>query len=236
MAALPPNVCYRCKTNVAIVIKISIRSNSSKVVLFSRDDFTTSRFSVSGPIGESSYVEQVLIDSFGCLDISPPDIFDFLQSNPQITDHFQSPIVEFGTLQSLEYDQSESIFRDLSLGQKLIKAGFLDQSSLDYHLSQYQVNAHKMKFGEYLKINLIAPPALLDFFLDSPKSSDLSFDDMKIGNKLLNIGVISRAQLEEALNFQLTTSKRIGSCMVELGFLSQQQLNFFLDFQLSDLY
>ena len=223
------------KINVVFVIKISIRSNSSKVVLFSRGDSTTSRFSVSGPICESSYVEQVLIDSFGCLDISPSDLFDFLQSNSQISDHFQSPILEYGTLQPLVFNQSESIFRDLSLGQKLIKAGFIDQSLLDYCLSQYQANAHKMKFGEYLKINLIVPPALLDLFLDPPKSKDLSFDDMRIGTKLLNLGIISTAQLEEALNFQLNSSKRIGFCMVELGFLSQQQLDFFLDFQLSDL-
>ena len=93
-----------------------------------------------------------------------------------------------------------------------------------------------MKFGEYLKINLIVSPALLDFFLNSSKIPESSFDDMKIGTKLLNFGIITRVQLEEALKLQLNTSNRIGSCMVELGYLSQQQLDFFLYFQLSDLY
>ena len=148
---------------------------------------------------------------------------------------FDSPQLEVGSLQPSPSDPSQSLFRDLSLGQKLIKAGFLDQSSLDQYLSDYQLYANKMRFGEYLKINLIVPPALLDFFLDTMNTPDSSFDDMKIGNKLLNVGIISTAQLEVALNLQLNTSKRIGHCMVELGFLSQQQLDFFLDFQLSDL-
>ena len=49
---------------------------------------------------------------------------------------------------------------------------------------------------------------------------------MKIGIKLLNFGIITRVQLEEALKLQLNTSKRIGSCMFELGYLSQQKLDF----------
>ena len=150
--------------------------------------------------------------------------------------YFHPPQLELGSLQPSVLNPSESLFCDLTLGQKLIKAGFLDQLSLDQHLSEYQTYAHKMKFGEYLKINLIVPPALLDFFLNSENTSDTSFDDMKIGTKLLNFGIITRVQLEEALKLQLTTSNRIGSCMVELGYLSQQQLDFFLHFQLSDLY
>nr|WP_137006781.1 hypothetical protein [Synechococcus sp. UW106] len=218
------------------VIKISLCSSSSKVVLFTRSDFISTKFSLSGPICESSYVEQVLIDSFGSLVISPPDVFSFLETNHQITKYFDPPQLEVGSLQSARLDRSEPLFRDLSLGQKLIKAGFLDQFSLDQYLSDYQAYANKMKFGEYLKINLIVSPALLDFFLNSSKIPESSFDDMKIGTKLLNFGIITRVQLEEALKLQLNTSNRIGSCMVELGYLSQQQLDFFLYFQLSDLY
>ena len=58
-----------------------------------------------------------------------------------------------------------------------------------------------MRFGEYLKFNLIVPPALLDLFLDSSNALDTSFDDMKIGTKLLNFGIITRVQLEEAQNY-----------------------------------
>ena len=217
------------------MIKISLCSSSSKVVLFTRTDLISTKFSLSGPICESSYVEQVLIDSFGSLAISPHDLFCFLETNHHITKYFEPPQLEVGSLQSSSLDPSESLFRDLSLGQKLIKAGFLDQLSLDHYLSEYQNYAHKMRFGEYLKINLIVPPALLDLFFDSSNTLDTSFDDMKIGTKLLNLGIITRVQLEEALKLQLNTSKRIGSCMVELGYLSQQKLDFFLSFQLSDL-
>ena len=71
----------------------------------------------------------------------------------------------------------------------------------------------------------------MDLFLDSSNTLDASFDDMKIGIKLINFGIITRVQLEEeALKLQLNTSKRIGSCMVELGYLSQQKLDFFLYF------
>jgi len=218
------------------LIKISICSRFSKVVLFTRNDFISTKFSLSGPLCESSYVEQVLIDSFGSLVIPPSDLFSFLQTNHHITTYFESPQLEIGSLEPPLLDLSESLFRDLSLGQKLIKAGFLDQLALDQYLSDYQPYAHKMKFGEYLKINLLVPPALLDFFIDSANTPDSSFDDMKIGTKLLNFGIISRIQLEESLKLQLNTSRRIGSCMVELGFLTQQQLDFFLHFQLSDLY
>ena len=217
------------------MIKISLCTGSSKVVLFTRSDLTTSEFSLSGPLCESSYVEQVLVDSFGSLAIPPSDLFAFLESNVMITDYFDPPNLEVGELHPSLSDQTESIFCQLSLGQKLIKAGFLDQSSLNYHINEYQTCAHKMKFGEYLKINLVVPPALLDFFLDSTISVASSFDDMKIGTKLLNIGIITPSQLQESLKLQLKNSNRIGSCMVELGYLSQQQLEFFLNFQVSDL-
>ena len=213
------------------MIIISISSADCKLILLARGDLANPKFSVSGPLCESAYVEQVLFDNFGSLEIVPTELYEFLLSNTKISSYFPHVKIELGTLQSSFSEPFESNFSDLSLGQKLIKAGFLNQLSLQNHLNEYQQYAHKMKFGEYLKINLVVPPALLDFFL-TPANYDLErFNDMKLGTKLLSVGIINSSQLEKTLDFQSKSSLRIGACLVKLGFLSQSQLDFFLNFQ-----
>ena len=113
---LDPSIISNCSTvffkilarlfyiRLVTVIKISLCSSSSKVVLFTRSDFISTKFSLSGPICESSYVEQVLIDYFGSLVISPPDLFSFLETNHLITKFFDSPQLEVGTLQPSALD------------------------------------------------------------------------------------------------------------------------------------
>lgn len=50
----------------------------------------------------------------------------------------------------------------------------------------------------------------------------------KLGEKLIEAGLITRDQLQKALEYQSKHGKRIGSVLVELGFITEKQLLSFL--------
>ncbi|WP_295579323.1 GspE/PulE family protein [uncultured Oscillibacter sp.] len=54
----------------------------------------------------------------------------------------------------------------------------------------------------------------------------------RLGDLLLNIGLISQEQLEQALSIQRTTKKRLGTVLVDSGFITEQQLIEALELQL----
>ena len=50
----------------------------------------------------------------------------------------------------------------------------------------------------------------------------------RLGEMLLEAGLITREQLERALDHQKNTGKRIGACLIELGFITEEDLADFL--------
>lgn len=55
----------------------------------------------------------------------------------------------------------------------------------------------------------------------------------RLGDLLVEEGIVSEAQLEQALNAQKNTGRRLGDTLISLGFLSETQLLNFLAQQLS---
>ncbi len=57
-----------------------------------------------------------------------------------------------------------------------------------------------------------------------------------LGLKLLNAGIITKAQLEEALQLQKTTARgqRLGQLLIRLGYLTKEQLEVFVEEQIQD--
>ncbi|MGQ9476286.1 MAG: DUF4388 domain-containing protein, partial [Actinomycetota bacterium] len=57
-----------------------------------------------------------------------------------------------------------------------------------------------------------------------------------LGMKLLGAGIITRAQLEEALELQKTTAKgqRLGQLLIRLGYITKEQLEVFVEEQIQD--
>ncbi len=46
----------------------------------------------------------------------------------------------------------------------------------------------------------------------------------RLGDLLVEEGIVSEAQLEQALNAQKNTGRRLGDTLISLGFLSETQL------------
>ncbi len=55
---------------------------------------------------------------------------------------------------------------------------------------------------------------------------------IRVGDLLLQYGIISEEQLKEALQYQKSTGKKIGEVLIELGFASKDNINEVLEFQL----
>jgi len=54
----------------------------------------------------------------------------------------------------------------------------------------------------------------------------------RLGDLLVEVGLISREQLEEALNTQKMTGKRLGEVLISEGFVTQEDIIQVLEFQL----
>ena len=66
-----------------------------------------------------------------------------------------------------------------------------------------------------------------------PPSEKKNFvDRRKLGELLVETGLLTRAKLEEALNSQKGTGRRLGQVLVELEFISEDEMAFALAMQL----
>ena len=55
----------------------------------------------------------------------------------------------------------------------------------------------------------------------------------RLGDLLVEEGIITEAQVEQALAAQKSTGRKLGDALIELGFLSEQQMLSFLSQQLA---
>jgi hypothetical protein len=71
------------------------------------------------------------------------------------------------------------------------------------------------------------PPAVLDLLLHPGLIDQEGFNNQKLGERLIALGFITEAQLQEALELQRSRNMRIGEVLAEKGYISQQIAQFF---------
>jgi len=183
-------------------------------------------FQVIGPITEVAFLEELIEEEFGSLTINPRQLFGFLSQDNWIQQFFQQPQLVDGNLDGTSAPASTS-FSSQTLGNKLVQAGILEPEELEQLLEEYRPFAETQRFGEFLRLNLQVPPQILDLLLNPSAFSEQGLSEKRLGERLLELGVISQAQLEEALSEQARSKGRIGEILANLGHISPTVARFF---------
>lgn len=191
-------------------------------------------FMVVGPSTETAYLEELLEQQFGSLTLNPTELFRFLSDSPWIRDFFQQPELIDGDLEAAAAPAIAAGFKQQPLGQKLVTSGLLDLEELEELLAAYRPYAQTQRFGEFLKLNLQVPPALLDFLLYPDMYGEQGFNDQRLGERLVNLGCLSQEQLDQALQVHQQSGRRIGEVLAEQGLISETMARFFSRAKVND--
>ncbi|MEB3235499.1 MAG: hypothetical protein VKM98_08730 [Cyanobacteriota bacterium] len=185
-------------------------------------------FLVVGPSTEVAYLEELIEQELGSLTLNPAELFRFLDTNSWVRDFFEPPELLDGDLRSAEAAAaSQGSFASQPLGNKLIQAGILSHDELDDLLTAYRPFAETERFGEFLRLNLQLPPHLLELLLNPGLLDEKGFNEMRLGERLVELGCITAAQLEQALAEQRGSGERLGEVLARQGLISAAAARFF---------
>lgn len=185
-------------------------------------------FQVIGPTTEVAFLEEVIEEGFGSLTVNPGELFKFLRADPWVQELFQAPqLLEGDLAASASSTTGDGSFQSQTLGNKLVQAGVLELDELEQLLEDYRPFAETQRLGEFLRLNLQVPPQILDMLLNPALLSEQGFNEKRLGERLLELGTISKGQLEEALTEQANSGGRIGEILAEKGYISTTMARFF---------
>ena len=204
------------------------RLNSEQVQLELVANGTGERvpFQVIGPITEVAFLEELIEEEFGSLTINPKQLYNFLGQDTWIQQFFQEPQLIDGNLDGTAAPAATS-FSSQTLGNKLLQAGILEPEELEQLLEDYRPFAGTLRFGEFLRLNLQVPPQILDLLLNPAAFSEQGLNEKRLGERLLELGVIQQDQLDQALTEQARNKGRIGEILASQGHISPTMARFF---------
>ena len=211
------------------MIQLRLPTESHHVDLVANDMAANVSFQVLGPNTEVAFVEELICQKFGSLKVSPSQLFDFLQTDAWVNDMFGPVALLRGDLNSNADQRKKNRFQDQPLGIKLVEAGLLSPQELDQLLIDYQPFAQQQRFGEFLRLNLAVSAEVIDFLLNPSASFEDGFNEKRLGERLVELGLISASILDQALEQQKTSGQRLGEILNEAGALSPQAAKFFSD-------
>jgi hypothetical protein len=184
-------------------------------------------FQLIGPTSEVAFVEELIEEQFGSLSANPRQLFLFLSEDPWVTRFFQQPQLLEGDLEASSKPPGNESFSRQTLGNKLVQAGVLEVAELEQLLEDYRPFAETQRFGEFLRLNLQIPHQILDLLLNPALLTEQGFNEKRLGERLLEVGTISQAQLDEALAEQSSSKGRIGEILSAKGYISETMARFF---------
>ena len=209
-------------------------TESHHVDLVANESAANISFQILGPNTEAAFVEELISQEFGSLKVSPLQLFEFLKSDSWVREFFGPVVLLSGDLNPNLDAAKNNRFEDQPLGLKLVKAGILTQRELDRLLIDYQPFSQHQRFGEFLRLNLSVSAKVIDFLLNPLSSLDDGFNDKRLGERLVELGLIESSNLKKALDRQKYSGKRLGEILEDLGVLSSESANFFSDVRISD--
>ena len=209
------------------MIQLRLPTESHHVDLVANETAACVSFQVLGPSTEVAFVEELIYQEFGSLKVSPIKLFDFLKKDSWVNNFFAPVVLLRGDLNFTSGPASNKRFEDQPLGVKLVKAGILTQNELDKLLDDYQPFSQQQRFGEFLRLNLSVSSKVMEFLLDPVSSLEDGFNEKRLGERLVELGLIQHRKLDEALERQSTTGQRLGEILQEDGALSPEAAKFF---------
>jgi cellulose synthase/poly-beta-1,6-N-acetylglucosamine synthase-like glycosyltransferase len=105
------------------------------------------------------------------------------------------------------------------IGSRLLNMGYIDEKQLQFAV-EYQKKYGGL-IGDILIENKFMTPEELENFVSNSKFS-------KLGEKLLQAGMIDRVQLNNGIDYQKDNGGRIGDILVYLGYIERRKLDNFL--------
>ena len=164
-------------------------------------------------------------ERFGSLNVNPRELFNFLEQDAWVREFFQPPQLIEGELDSQA--RPDGKFNSQALGSKLVQAGVLELDDLERLLEDYRPFAATQRFGEFLRLNMQVPPAVLDLLINPELFDQQGFNEKRLGERLLEVGAIDSEQLEAALADQRIRGGRIGEILAAKGAISPTMARFF---------
>ena len=207
-------------------------TESHHVDLVANESAANISFQVLGPNTEAAFVEELISQEFGSLKVSPLQLFEFLKSDSWVREFFGPVVLLSGDLNPNLDAAKNNRFEDQPLGLKLVKAGILTQNELDKLLVEYEPFSRQQRFGEFLRLNLSVSAKVMEFLLNPLSSFEDGFNEKRLGERLVELGLVQQHKLDEALESQKTTGQRLGEILQEAGSLSPQAAQFFSDVQI----
>ena len=214
------------------MIQLRLPTDNHHVDLVANESAANVSFQVLGPNTEVAFVEELICQKFGSLKVSPYELFEFLKNDSWIKHFFGSVVLLRGDLNSTSGPANNNRFEDQPLGLKLVKAGILSQNELDRLLVEYEPFSRQQRFGEFLRLNLSVSAKVMEFLLNPLSSFEDGFNEKRLGERLVELGLVQQHKLDEALESQKTTGQRLGEILQEAGSLSPQAAQFFSDVQI----
>jgi hypothetical protein len=184
-------------------------------------------FQVIGPTTEVAFIEELIEERFGGITVNPKQLYLFLSEDVWVREFFQAPLLVEGDLDEIPTPGANGTFQSQTLGNKLVQAGVLNLEELDQLLEDYRPFAETQRFGEFLRLNLQVPPQIIDLLLNPSLFDDQGFNEKRLGERLLELGVISVEQLDQALAEQRQRGGRIGEILAGSGYISPTMARFF---------
>ena len=179
-------------------VKLLLKSDVTRVEVVGRGHSFPLNFSIIAPFTESSFIEELIIQEFGTTRLDPNQLYSFLSTDSLVQSKFEGPELIAGSL-SDDHQQNQFIdFNSQALGRKLVLCGLLSDQDLDNLLERFQPFSNTQRFGEFLRLNLNIPFQILDFFL-SRGLSNLDFNKLKLGERLVSLGLVSQSSIDQAL-------------------------------------
>ena len=113
---------------------------------------------------------------------------------------------------------------DRPIGQVLVDQGAVEAGELDAALSE-QRTLRQRRVGEILVEQYQVPKLKVEENLLALRQKGGRYGCAKVGEILIEAGLVSRQQVDEALAIQAVEKrKRIGTILIELGLISEEQL------------
>ena len=214
------------------MFRFRLPTGSQQVELIANGVGAKLSFQVLGPTTEVAFVEELIQQHFGSLNIAPRELFQFLQQDSWVQEAFLTPELLSGDLVSSSKNEPPVTFQKQPLGAKLVEAGILEQSELDQLLLDYQPFAEQQRFGEFLRLNFKVTAEVMEFLLNPLCYQDAGFNQKRLGERLRDLGIINDEALDKALEQQQKSGGLLGEILAQQGELSPVAARFFSKVQL----
>ena len=113
---------------------------------------------------------------------------------------------------------------DRPLGEVLLDNGYVEPEAIDEALAE-QKRLREQRLGNILVEQTKVPEQVLEEKLKEAKAQTKAAGRAKVGDILIEAGLVTRQQVNEALATQSTGKrKRIGAILIERGLISEEQL------------